>query len=276
MTGRVAWPVVIRLENIEQATASDAGNFAARSVAPFAVPPMVSRWIGTFCVNTSDPIIALTYDDGPHPVHTPQILDVLAARGATATFFVLAEQVELYPEIARRIIVEGHELALHGIDHASLLTMTSREAARIVEQAKRRVEAVVGSPVHLYRPPYGEYTWQQAIRLRMLGLEVIIWSGDSRDWASSDEDEIIARTIAHSIPGGIILMHDNRGDPETIAPDEVAHDYDRAKVLGEILEQLHESRYRTARVGEMLDAHQRVRSIARYGLDRIGQENAPA
>lgn len=273
--GRVDWPVVVRLQHVEHASAEIAGAFSAHSITPLPLPPAASRWLATFCANTRDRVVALTFDDGPHPVHTPQILDLLKARKATATFFVLADQVDRHPEIARRIAADGHEVGLHGADHRSLRSMSASRAAAAVRSARDRVSSVVGRRPVLYRPPYGEYTPAQIVRLRLLGLETVIWSGDSRDWASDDGAEITARAARAVIPGGIVLMHDNRADPETAAPGAPLTDYDRTSAVGDLLDHLERTGFRSLTVSELLRGRQRVRSIARYGADGLHVMGAP-
>lgn len=257
--------VVVKLADIEGAGRAAPGQFAQRAIGRMPVPGPLARFFALFCVNTIDRVVALTYDDGPHPVHTPAILDVLADRGATATFFVLAKHVELYPEIARRIVAEGHEVGLHGDDHRSLLTMTRAEAVKTLRDAKRRVEAVVEVPVALYRPPYGQYTSQQARGIRRLGMDLIMWSGDALDWLDDAETAIADRVVAAAFGGGITLLHDDRADPETLEPGQKLPAFDRAAVLELALDGLDEAGYRTMTVGAMRAAYQNVRSIARYG-----------
>ncbi|WP_258934112.1 polysaccharide deacetylase family protein [Nesterenkonia pannonica] len=109
-------------------------------------------------MDTADRAVALTYDDGPHPEHTPRILDVLADHQASATFFVLTPAARAHPGILRRMLDEGHRIGLHGADHRSLLTMSTRAAVRAVAKAKDELEQLAGAPVTLYRPPYGHHT----------------------------------------------------------------------------------------------------------------------
>lgn len=145
--------------------------------------------------------MSITYDDGPHPEHTPRLLDLLAARGETATFFALARQVRAHPEIARRILADGHELALHGQDHRSLLTMGDGEAVRYVRDAKDEVESIVSAPLVSFRPPYGAHTVRQAYGIAGLGMDVLIWSGDAFDWVDDEEERIAERALSTIFPG---------------------------------------------------------------------------
>ena len=120
---------------IQRLQGPPAGAFRGVSYARGLVPSFLTRSLGTFCVDTPDRVYSLTYDDGPDPRTTPGVLDVLARHGATATFFVLSEPARRHPEIVRRIVEEGHELALHGKDHTSLLTLDDDTAVATIRAA---------------------------------------------------------------------------------------------------------------------------------------------
>jgi peptidoglycan/xylan/chitin deacetylase (PgdA/CDA1 family) len=104
------------------------------------------------CVATDDRVVALTFDDGPDPDQTPEVLDALAEAGARATFFVLVDRAAEHPDLLRRIAAEGHEIGLHGEDHTRLTTLPIREALRRIRRGKRRLEELTGRPVTLFRP----------------------------------------------------------------------------------------------------------------------------
>lgn len=255
--------LVVRRRDIEQQPPPSGGHFRKVALTRFGLPPVLLRGFGVFCVDTTDKVVALTYDDGPHAEHTPRILDLLAARQATATFFVLARQVEKYPEIARRIVADGHEIGLHGYDHRSLVTMEHHASIASLREAKKRVESVISTTITLYRPPYGEHTQRQARAVRKLGMDVVIWSGDAVDWAHDEEHHISRRALDAVFSGGIILMHDDRGDPETLTPGEPFPSFDRALVLEQVMDGLEEAGYRTVQAGDLLRRHPHVRSLAR-------------
>lgn len=255
--------IVVRRRDIESTPPPVGGRFAEVAYTRLPLPRLATRALGTFCVNTADRVVSITYDDGPHPEHTPRLLDLLASRGATATFFALARQVRAHPEIARRILAEGHELALHGQDHRSLLTMGDAEAVRYVRDAKDEVESLVSAPLVSFRPPYGAHTVRQAHGIAGLGLDVLIWSGDAFDWVDDEETRIADRALSTIFPGSMLLLHDDRGDPETLAEDEVFPDFDRAEVLGLVLDRLSADGYRTMTAHELVSGYQPVMSMAR-------------
>ncbi|MFF3065773.1 polysaccharide deacetylase family protein [Oerskovia sp. NPDC057915] len=255
--------IVVRRRDIESRPAPVGGGFAEVAYTRLPLPRALTRALGTFCVNTSDRVVSITYDDGPHPEHTPRLLDLLAARGETATFFALARQVRAHPEIARRILAEGHELALHGQDHRSLLTMGDAEAVRYVRDAKDEVESIVSAPLVSFRPPYGAHTVRQAHGIAGLGMDVLIWSGDAFDWVDDEEERIAERALSTIFPGSMLLLHDDRGDPETLAPDEVFPAFDRARVLDLLLDRLAADGYRTVTAHDLVTTYQPVMSMAR-------------
>jgi len=264
---RPSRPLLVRLGDVESAGATG-GRLRDVAVARGRVPRLITAPLGTFCVDTDDRVHAITYDDGPDPVQTPPILDVLARWGARATFFVLADAVRRHPDVAARIVADGHELALHGQDHRSLLTLSDREAITAVRGAKDLVEDVVGTPVRLYRPPYGAHTLRQAVGLRRLGLDLTLWSGDAVDWLDGEVATIAERAAASVFPGSILLLHDTRADPETIRPGERLPAFDRAAVLERLLARTRGAGFREVTAGELVERHRRVVSIARQRMVR--------
>ena len=238
------------------------GDFAAYHALPSFVPGFASAPLGVFCVDTSDPVLALTYDDGPHPEHTPRILDLLGERGLKATFFVLGRQAALYPEIVRRTVAEGHELALHGHDHSSLRTMSTLTAVRRIRDARHRVEDIAGVRIRTYRPPYGAYSLAQAVGIWALGLKLLIWSGDAIDWVDDDEQAIADRALASAMAGAVLLLHDDRGDSETVRSGEELPSFDRAEVLRRLLDGLDARGFSVRSSEELMRRFANVRSMS--------------
>ncbi|WP_299087604.1 polysaccharide deacetylase family protein [uncultured Microbacterium sp.] len=222
-------PLLVRRRDIDD-TGTHAGRFRERAIAPAALPRIVTRGMGWFCVDTELKIAALTYDDGPHPVHTPAILDVLSRHGVPATFFALSGPARRHPEILRRAVAEGSEIALHGHDHASLKQMGLRETYRMLRSSRRIVEGAAGTRIRLYRPPYLQYRLAQLPLIRLAGMTLAMSSGAAEDWVHDEESAIAARGMRCVFPGSIVLLHDDRADPETAQPDEALPAFDRAQV----------------------------------------------
>lgn len=236
---------------------------------PRVVPPpdLVLRWgrwallplASAVRVVTDDRVVSLTYDDGPHPVHTPGVLDELAARGVRATFFVLAENAERYPELIHRMLADGHEIGLHGLDHARLTSVPGLEAGRRIREAKRRLEAVTGRPVRLYRPTYGAQGMMQYLSTRLLGMDVVVWSAWALDWEEGTADEVGGRVVRALHPGAIVLLHDATDD--TREEDVTRPTFDRAEVTRLILEGMADKGYRSLPAGELLAQYPILRSV---------------
>jgi peptidoglycan/xylan/chitin deacetylase (PgdA/CDA1 family) len=248
----------------------DLGEFGAPAPRPLPdraalrlLRPLLRGVAPTACVATADAVAALTYDDGPHPDHTPGLLDLLADRGLRATFFVLADAAEAHPELVRRLVAEGHELALHGPDHGRLNRLQDAEAVRVVADARRRVEAVAGVPVTLFRPPYGAHRPRSLRGWTRSGLDVVIWSGWAEDWVDAPVADVAARARAALHPGGILLLHDTRADPETLGPGEALPAFDRAAVTAALVDPLLAEGWSFDTVGGLLGRYPRVRSVFR-------------
>lgn len=152
--------------------------------------------------------VALTFDDGPHPVATPLLLQRLDELAVRATFFLLAEQVRKYPRIAYEIGERGHEVAVHGLRHDAP-TRPWRARTELL-RAYRTIADVTGADPGWYRPPYGVLTTSRAVAARRLGLRAVLWTADGRDWtAGADGDSVARRVVGRLDGGGTILLHDS-------------------------------------------------------------------
>jgi peptidoglycan/xylan/chitin deacetylase (PgdA/CDA1 family) len=156
-------------------------------------------------VSTREPIVALTFDDGPHPEFTPRLLDVLRRYGAHATFFVVGQSADKYPEILRRMSAEGHAIGNHSWDHPSFPAITAAQR----RQQMHACESVISAySQKLFRPPYGNQTLGVRFDAWRLGYEVIGWNVSAIDWTGDASDAIFGRMAAKLNPGSIILLHD--------------------------------------------------------------------
>ena len=154
------------------------------------------------------PVVYLTFDDGPHPVYTPQVLDVLARHGAHATFFVLGYLAERYPSLIQRIAHEGHTLANHSWDHQSLAHISQSAFERSVG----RTQEVLGPlATGCLRPPYWNRDRNTEGWAAELGMRLVGWSYSPRDWEQPSAKTIANGIVARSTPGAVLLLHDGGG-----------------------------------------------------------------
>jgi peptidoglycan/xylan/chitin deacetylase (PgdA/CDA1 family) len=214
------------------------------------------RLVGSITsVHTADPVVAFTYDDGPHPERTPAIADVLDARGARGTFFVLADAAEQQPDLVRRLVDAGHEVVLHGAEHRNLRRCSLSEAHTIIRGGKRRLEAVTGRPVRLFRPPFAEQTRRSYVMARAAGMDVVVWSTNTRDCYAGSVDGYVERACKRLKPGAIVLFHDGLAgpDPRVVRPDqEPPPNFDRAELAHRMLDATDARDLRVVTVGELL------------------------
>jgi peptidoglycan/xylan/chitin deacetylase (PgdA/CDA1 family) len=153
--------------------------------------------------------VALTFDDGPHPQGTPAVLEVLRERGATATFFLVGEQVERYTALVAEIVAAGHEVELHCFRHRNNLRLGPGGFLEDAERALAAIEAASGRTVTCYRPPYGVFSAATLGAVRRRGLRPVLWSRWGRDWDRGATAESIARRSSAGIAAGdIVLLHD--------------------------------------------------------------------
>ncbi len=160
-------------------------------------------------VSTSLPFVALTFDDGPHPVNTPRLLDILKQRNAKATFYVVATNARRYPEIMRRIVAEGHEIGNHTVNHPNLAKLSDDAVRKELRGCHEAIVAATGIAPRTMRPPYGAITSAQKSWIRKeFGYPTIMWSADPLDWKRPGASAVTSRLVSGASPGGILLAHD--------------------------------------------------------------------
>lgn len=181
--------------------------------------------------------VSLTFDDGPHPVWTPRVLDCLRHHGVRATFFLVGERAWNHPEIVSRIAAEGHEIGNHGWTHRSMLLCTAQQMAESIGRCQRTIARITGTSPRWLRPPFGRRDFRLYRVSKRLGLVPVLWSLDSQDWLRHDV-EPICRRIHRAQRGDIVLMHDGRPDcAATVdALDSLLRVLTRAKVPTSLLQ----------------------------------------
>ncbi|WP_353855164.1 polysaccharide deacetylase family protein [Bacillus sp. Bos-x628] len=158
--------------------------------------------------------IALTFDDGPHPVYTNQILDVLKEHQVNASFFVIGSRIHAYPEIAQRIVKEGNELGNHTMNHTYFDLLSSKEIKQELKESAAHIASLQPSGPLLFRPPGGRLNMKSFRILTKQGYDVVMWSftQDPKDWSRPGAHKIASRIIEHIQGGDIILLHDGGGN----------------------------------------------------------------
>lgn len=169
-------------------------------------------YLSTKDYDPNKPTIALTFDDGPKTSTTNELLDILEANGAKATFFVLGENLgEKTEPILRRMVSMGCEIGNHSLDHTQLTTLDADGIRSKIEPTNEIIKELSGRPCRLIRPPYGSADENVSANVSQ---PMILWDIDSRDWESRDASKIIPKVRDAACDGAIILMHDIH--PETI------------------------------------------------------------
>ena len=154
--------------------------------------------------------VALTFDDGPDPVSTPLILDMLDTFGWKATFFCLGSQAEKAPGLITELVDRGHELGVHGQTHRSHLRRTAPDVVRDVRDARARLEDLSGRSLRWFRPPYGGLSAASLIAARRVDLRLVLWTTWGKDWrAGATGTSVAARVHRTYVPGATVLLHDS-------------------------------------------------------------------
>ncbi len=160
-------------------------------------------------VSVREPAIALTFDDGPDPVETPRVLEVLERHGARGTFFLVGRRVAEHPEVVARTVAGGHALANHSWDHPSfrLIDGPARrgQIARCAEALRPHLPA--GAPL-LFRPPYGEQGLGARLDAARSGHQVVAWDVVAEDWRDDPAEALVQRVMRRLRRGSVVLFHD--------------------------------------------------------------------
>lgn len=188
-------------------------------------------------VRPGEKVFALTFDDGPWPTYTRQILRVLADEKVKASFFFVGQVVREYPQLAREARDGGHAIGNHSWSHPS----RPRNAAAQVRDTDNEIKKVLGFRPTFFRPPYGILRNGMAAQAMRQGDPVIIWSADSSDWKRRSSGQIASTVISQASPGGIALMHDGGGNRSATV-----------EALPTIINALRERGYRFVTVPELL------------------------
>lgn len=176
-----------------------------------ALPPYIaqSEPATLTAINTKRPVVAMTFDDGPHPKLTPILLDILKKRKLKATFYVIGQSVVTWPDIVKRILDEGHEVGSHTWSHPFMSRLGDTSMLRQIDRTTEAIYKVTGKAPVTFRPPYGAFTVRQRKLLhKTRDMPTVLWSVDPLDWRRPGSSVVAQRIIHNSRPGSVILSHD--------------------------------------------------------------------
>jgi chitin deacetylase len=188
--------------------------------------------------------VALTFDDGPWPPYTQEILDVLAREEVRATFFVVGRQVRRHRDLLRRIAGEGHLVGNHTEHHLNLLLCSPRRARQEILWGAHTIAEVLGQSPRWWRPPYGFRTPWALLAARQHGMSAALWSACPHDYMRPEARVMVRRVLAQAHPGAIVLLHDGNGDRSQTA-----------RALPAMIAGLRQQGYRFVDLDEMLSGH---------------------
>lgn len=184
--------------------------------------------------------VYLTFDDGPHPEHTPEILGILRDHQAAGTFFLGGEKIVRHPGLVKRIHRDGHVIGNHGFSHTSLAWKKRHLVFEEIERTSRMIGKITGSFPRFFRPPYGRFDWRFKKWMNQMNMRLVNWSLLTEDFREHSPEFLLKRVQDHIHAGAILLMHD--GLPAT--PNLI-------QALPGILDFLHKNHFRTAALSEL-------------------------
>jgi peptidoglycan-N-acetylglucosamine deacetylase len=200
-------------------------------------------------IRTTDKIIALTFDDGPNEPYTSRILDVLKQYNVRATFFLVGNNVSLYPDTVQRMLAEGHVIGNHSYSHNANHAL-SFFAYKDVQKAQQTILEAAGVSPHLYRPPHGKKSPWELQMIKNRGFIVVQWSISTNELCGTTAQELARQIVSKAHPGGIILLHDGYG---------ISHNTNRSDkqvtvdALAYIIQQLQAQGYNFVTIPALID-----------------------
>ncbi len=158
--------------------------------------------------------VILTFDDGPHPRTTPQIIEILKRRNLKAVFFVLGIQAQKYPHLVKMIADAGHHIGNHSFSHKNLAQVSQEKLAQELEKTSRLITEITGRPPEFFRPPYGAMNRKVLQKVQQMNMKVLLWTIDPKDWQHKNAASILNSMDRQlgikngRLNGGAILLHD--------------------------------------------------------------------
>ena len=209
---KISYPLVQNtfypLHYVENVPISQKSQTVRGSWTPFS---WVEKYAYAFAGPYNKAEVALTFDDGPDPVYTPQVLNKLKKHGVKATFFLLGENAERYPEVVKRIVNEGHIVGNHTYNHPNLNKIDDKQYHEQMLKTEKILQKLTGYSPKFFRPPYGIINENQMKWATEQNFMIIQWSVDTLDWKGLNAQEITNKVLGNALPESILLHHTAQG-----------------------------------------------------------------
>lgn len=189
--------------------------------------------------------VALTFDDGPDSMYTPQILDILKKHQVKATFFLIGNRAELFPDVVKRMKKEGHIVGNHSMNHPNIIKLDKKETIKEIEECEKVLEKLVEYKPALFRSPYGSLDSKKVEEIKELDVKIIAWNVDSLDWKSLTAEQVKTNILENVNEGSIILQHSSGSEKENLTGS--------VEALEEVIKTLKKEKYKFVTVSELLD-----------------------
>ncbi|CAH1220094.1 polysaccharide deacetylase family protein [Paenibacillus sp. JJ-223] len=194
-------------------------------------------------VNVGEKVVAFTFDDGPHPVYTYQLLEIFRGAGGRATFFMIGQEMEAHPELAAAVHREGHEIANHTYSHPDLTKLTLETAREELLRTEELIREVTGETARIFRPPYFGVNDDILSLAAERGYQTIgAVNGGAKDWENPGIEYIVEHTRPTVRPGSILIFHDGYGERSQTV-----------EAVRTLVKELAAEGYRFVTVSELLD-----------------------
>lgn len=196
---RIVWLVLVLAFVLCAAPLLTAGRAALASAKKRELP--------IYCVEKDSKVLSLTFDAAWGNEDTEELISILGRYGVRATFFVVGEWVDKYPESVKALADAGHEVMNHSDDHPHFPKLSAEQMTENLNRCNDKIEKVTGVRPTLFRPPYGDYNDSVIQTVRGIGMQAIQWDCDSLDWKDYGADAICKRVLERAKPGSIVLFH---------------------------------------------------------------------
>lgn len=157
--------------------------------------------------------VCLTFDDGPDPRYTPEVLKILQQFQVPAVFFLVGAKAERYPELVKRIEADGHQIGCHTYYHRHAYLLSFWKSVATIVKGRQAIEIITAKPLRWFRPPWGALNLFQYLFLKRHYLQVVLWNADARDWKKKTESAGVSKRLLKKVkPNSIIVLHDSGGE----------------------------------------------------------------